>query len=90
LQCWICGKYNHKKDFPLYQGGSPQIYSTQEVQTIRDVGHSIPRIYVVADNMQVYHQTFIIEMDSKIFDQVISILIDLGSSYSYVSPNLVD
>ena len=31
-----------------------------------------------------------IEMEGKLCDQVISILIDLGSNYSYVSPNLVD
>lgn len=29
-------------------------------------------------------------MDDKLCDQVISILIDPGSNYSYVSPNLVD
>jgi len=29
-------------------------------------------------------------MDGKLFDQVISILINPGSNYSYVSPNLVD
>ena len=29
-------------------------------------------------------------MDGKICDQVVSILIDLGSNYSYISPDLVD
>ena len=29
-------------------------------------------------------------MDGKLCDQVISILIDLGSNYSYVNPDLVD
>lgn len=29
-------------------------------------------------------------MDNKICDQVVSILIDLGSNYSYVNPDLVD
>jgi len=29
-------------------------------------------------------------MDINIFDQAISIFIDLGSNYSYVSPYLVD
>lgn len=29
-------------------------------------------------------------MDCKIFDQVVSIFIDLRSNYSYASPNLVD
>jgi len=29
-------------------------------------------------------------MDGKLCDQVVSILIDPGSNYSYVNPNLVD
>ena len=36
------------------------------------------------------HHTSIIKMDSKICDQVVSILIDTGSNYIYVNPNLVD
>jgi len=42
------------------------------------------------DNKQVDHEASIIEMDSKICDQVVSILIDPGFSYSYVNPDLVD
>jgi len=29
-------------------------------------------------------------MDGKLCDQVVSILIDTGSNYSYISPDLVD
>ena len=36
------------------------------------------------------HQASIIEMDGKLCDQVISILIDRRSNYRYVSPDLVD
>jgi len=42
------------------------------------------------DNRQADHQAWIIEMDDKLCDQVISILIDLGSNYSYINPYLVD
>jgi len=59
------------------------------VHTFGDVSHSIPRIYAAMDNMQAYHQTSIIEMDGKLCDQVVSILIDLGSNYSYINPDLV-
>ena len=57
---------------------------------VGDVGHSIPRIYAVVDNKQADHQASIIEMDGKICDQFISILIDLGSNDSYINPQLVD
>ena len=59
-----------------YQGGRPQIYSAQEVQTIRDVGQSIHRIYATLDNRKAKHYASSIEMDSKLCDEVISILIN--------------
>ena len=52
--------------------------------------HTIPRIYEVVDNRQVDHETSIIEMDGRLCDQFFSILIDPGSNYSYISPDLVD
>ena len=55
-----------------------------------DVGQSIPRIYATLDNRQEDHQTSIIEIHSNFCDQVVSILIDLGSNYSYVNHDLVD
>ena len=42
------------------------------------------------DNRQAEHQEFIIEMEDKLCDQVISILIDPRYNYSYASPDLVD
>ena len=91
LQCWICGKDHRKRDCLKYwSGGRPHIYNSQEVHIVGDVGHSIPWIYAVVDNRQAYYQASIIEMDSKICDQVDSILIDPGSNYSYINPNLAD
>ena len=60
------------------------------MKTIRDVRKIIPRIYATLDNKQENHQASIINMDSKIFYQVVSILIEPGSNYSYVNPDLVD
>lgn len=42
------------------------------------------------DNRQAKHQKSIIEMDGKLCDQFISILIDPTSNYSYVSLDLVN
>lgn len=40
------------------------------------VGKSIPRIYAVLDYKQGDHQASIIDMDGKLCNQVVSILID--------------
>jgi len=60
------------------------------VHTVGDVGHNIPQIYAFVDNWQADHQASIIDLDDKICDQVVSILIDLGYNYSCINPNLVD
>ena len=78
------------RDCPQNQGGRPQIYSAQEAQNVGDVGQSIPHIYAALDNKQAEHQASIIQMDGKLCDQVIYILIDPVSNYSYVSLDLVD
>jgi len=36
------------------------------------------------------HQASIIDMEGKLYDQVVSILIDPRSNYSYVNPDMVD
>ena len=55
-----------------------------------DVGHNIPRIYAATDNRRADHQASIVEIDAKLSDQVVSILIDPISNYTYINPDLVD
>jgi len=50
----------------------------------------IPYIYATMYNMQTDNQTSIIEMECKICDQVVSILIDARQNYRYISPDSVD
>jgi len=92
LECCycICSKDHHKKDFTLYQGGRPQIYSAQEVQIVGYVGKRFSQIYETLDNRQADHEVSIIEMEGKRCDRVFSILIDPRGSYTYVIPDLVD
>lgn len=87
---WTCGKDHHRKDCPQNQGGRPQIYSSQEKHIVGDVGQSVPRIHGTVDNKQVGHQASVIEMDGKICDQVIYVMIDLGSNHTYVGPDFMD
>ena len=60
------------------------------MHTVGYFGHNILRIYAFMDKRKIDHYESIIEMDGKLCDKVISILIDLGSNYSYVNLGLVD
>jgi len=42
------------------------------------------------ENKQENHQASIIEMEGKLCDRFVSIVIDLGSNYNYVNIGLVD
>jgi len=42
------------------------------------------------DNRKLDHHASIIQMDGKLCDQVVSILIDYEYNYSYINPDLVD
>lgn len=50
----------------------------------------MPKIYATMDKYQADHQAYIIKMEGKLHDQIISILIDPSSNYSYVNLELVD
>ena len=52
LECWTCGKKHLKRYCLQHQGGMPKIYNAQEVQTVWDVGQSIPHIYAAKNNKQ--------------------------------------
>ena len=65
------------------------MYCAQEVETVKYTYHSMPKIYAIVDNHQVDHQEEIIKMEGTFCDQSISILIELGLNYSYISPMMV-
>jgi hypothetical protein len=50
----------------------------------------MPRIYASLDNQQVEFQSHMIEVEGKINDQPIVILIDSGASHSYIDRKLVE
>jgi hypothetical protein len=50
----------------------------------------LSRIYAALDNKQDEFQSHMIEVEGKINDQPISILIDSRSSHSYVDPKMVE
>jgi hypothetical protein len=54
------------------------------------VARRIPQIYVALDNRQVDYQASMVDMEGMIANQLVSILIDLGSNLSYVAPQTVE
>ena len=50
----------------------------------------VRRIYVALEDFQEYHQSSVVEVEVKITEQSISVLIYLGCTVSYVNPRVVE
>ena len=53
---------------------------------VGDLARTMPRINATLENRQANYQTSMVEVEGKINQIPISILIDLGASLSYISP----
>ena len=58
--------------------------------TVGDLARTMPKINVELENRQADYQTSMVEVEGKLNQIPISILIDPGASLSYISPNLVE
>ena len=54
------------------------------------VAREVPRIYAALEDRQADHQSTMVEVAGKIVEKSISILIDPGSTHSYITPRVVD
>jgi hypothetical protein len=54
------------------------------------MGRYMPRIYATLDNKEEENQSHMIEVEGMINNQTIVILIDSGSSHSYIDPKVVE
>jgi hypothetical protein len=54
------------------------------------MGRNVPTIYVALDSKQAEFQSHVIEVEGNIKNQPIAILIDSGSSHSYLDPKMVE
>ena len=66
------------------------VHNIHEASTMEDVGRNIPKIYSTLDNRQENDQSNMIEVEGKITNQPIVILIDSRESHSYNALNLVE
>ena len=58
--------------------------------TIRDLARTMPRINATLDNRQEDYQTSMVEVEGKINQTPIAILIDPEARLSYISPKMVE
>ena len=65
-------------------------HSVHQAVTFEDMGINVPRIYTSLDNKQDEFQLHMIEVEGKINDQPIVILIDSLASHSYLDPKMVE
>jgi hypothetical protein len=66
------------------------IHNVQQAEIVEDMGINVPRIYAALDNKQEEYQSHMIEVEGMINNQTIAILIDSGSSHSYIDLNRVE
>ena len=65
-------------------------HNVQQVATLEDMGRNISRIYAALDKKKSYFESHMIEVEGKINDQTIVILIDSKSSHSYLYSKMVE
>ena len=58
--------------------------------TVGDLARTMPRINAALENRQADYQTSMVEVEGKLNQTTISILIDPGARLSYISPDLVE
>jgi hypothetical protein len=91
LKCWECGEPHLRRNCPhLISMARTSVHKLQEALTVGDMGRSVHKINEVVDGRQGDHQSTIVDIEGKIHDNHISILIDLGAILSYVTPGLVE
>lgn len=84
LQCWGCGEHHYYKNFP-HRGRSQPVANVKEPYPASDLVQNIPQIKASLEDFQADYQPLIVELEGKISNHLVSILIDLGVSLSYIS-----
>ena len=91
LKCWECREPHLRRNYPLLTSAArTTVHNLQQGSTVGDMGRSVHIINAVVDGRQVDHQSTIMEVEGKIHDNHISILIDLGYIMTYVTHGLVE
>ena len=79
-----------RRYFPLENGSARPAYNIQEAEIVGQAARAVPRIYAALEDHQADHQSTVVEVAGKIVEQTIFVLIDLGSTHSYITPRVVE
>jgi hypothetical protein len=91
LKFWECGEPHLRRNYPrLISANRTIVHNLQEASTMGDVGRSLHRINVAIDGRQANHQSSVVEIEGKIHDTRISILIDPRATLSYITLKVVE
>jgi predicted aspartyl protease len=91
LKCWECGEHHLRRKCPCLIAANRTIFHNfQEASIVGDMGSSLHQINAAIDGRQDDHQSSVVEIEGKINDTRISILIDLGATLSYITPDVVE
>jgi hypothetical protein len=74
------------KDFPHRKDRVNTMHNIQEATTVEDM----VRIYASLNDQQEEYQSNMIDVEGKIINHPISILIDSSTIHCYIDPNIVD
>jgi hypothetical protein len=90
LKCWECGEPHLRRNCPrLIAANIIFVHNLQEASTVGDVGRSMHWINAAIDGRQADHQSSVVEIEGKINDTRISVLVDPGGTLSYITPDVV-
>lgn len=90
LQFWGCGENHKLKDCPRRKEKRRGLHNLDSVAIVEDMARATSKIYAALEDQQANHQSTMIKVEGKIAKQSISILIDPGSTHSYVTPKIVE
>jgi hypothetical protein len=76
MKCWGCNGYHLYRDCPLRVEKVKVFHNVHQAKTIEDMGRNVPRIYATLDNKKAEFESHMVEIEGKINNKHISILID--------------
>jgi hypothetical protein len=90
LKCWECGEPHLRRNCPrLISVNITVVHNLQEASMVGDVGRSLHRINAAIDDRQADHQSSVVEIEGKINNTRIYVLIDPGATLSYITLDVV-